>query len=253
MANPQSENGYIRFASELWEALCHIRIPGEVRQIFDVIARKTYGYNKKEDAISLSQFVLATSIIKPNICAGLKQLKKMNLIIIQKDNDIANIYSINKDFQSWKPLSKKITLSKKIMTVIQKDNASLSKKIPTIDNITIDNITIDKYSPNSEEFRLSSLLLSKILERRPTYKKPNMQKWAQQINLILRIDKRPLEEIEKIIIWCQQDGFWKNNILSTEKLRKQYDRLALKMVSIKIPETIEQQAVRLRKEMGEIS
>ena len=177
----------------------------------------------------------------------------MNLIIIQKDNDIANIYSINKDFQSWKPLSKKITLSKKIMTVIQKDNASLSKKIPTIDNITIDNITIDKYSPNSEEFRLSSLLLSKILERRPTYKKPNMQKWAQQINLILRIDKRPLEEIEKIIIWCQQDGFWKNNILSTEKLRKQYDILALKMVSIKIPETIEQQAVRLRKEMGEIS
>src|SRR3990167_10244635 len=165
MANPQCENGYIRFASELWEALCGIRIPGEARQVFDFIARKTYGYNKKEDAISLSQFVLATSIKKSNICACLKQLKKMNLIIIQKDNDIANIYSINKDFQSWKPLSKKITLPKKIMTVIQKDNASLSKKIPTINNTTIDNITIDKYCPNSDEIRLSSLLFSKILER----------------------------------------------------------------------------------------
>ena len=64
-----------------------------------------------------------------------KQLKKMN-VIIQKDNDVANIYSINKDYTAWRPLSKRITLSKRIMPVIQKDNASLSKRIPTIDNTT---------------------------------------------------------------------------------------------------------------------
>ena len=37
------------------------------------------------------------------------------------------------------------------------------------------------------------------------------------------------EVIEKVIKWCQGDPFWQNNILSTAKLRKQYDQLALKM------------------------
>ena len=60
MTTPQLENGYIKIATELYDALCGIRIPGEARQVFDVILRKTYGWNKKKDAIALSQFVEAT-------------------------------------------------------------------------------------------------------------------------------------------------------------------------------------------------
>jgi len=47
MKSPQTENGYIKIANELWDALTGIRIPGEVRQVLDYIFRKTYGYNKK--------------------------------------------------------------------------------------------------------------------------------------------------------------------------------------------------------------
>ena len=50
---------------------------------------------------------------------------------------------------------------------------------------------------------------------------------------MLRIDKRNPQIIEKLIIWCQQDNFWQNNILSTAKLRAQYDQLLLKMNSTK--------------------
>ena len=32
-----------------------------------------------------------------------------------------------------------------------------------------------------------------------------------------------------MIEWCQTDEFWQDNILSTAKLRKQYDQLVLKM------------------------
>lgn len=84
------------------------------------------------------------------------------------------------------------------------------------------------YSPNSDELRLSSLLLDLILSRRNSFKKPDLQKWAVHIGRMIRIDKRAVEEIEKIIRWSQQDNFWQNNILSTEKLRRQYDQLALK-------------------------
>ena len=85
------------------------------------------------------------------------------------------------------------------------------------------------YSPNSNEFRLSKLLYSLILKRNPKQKKPNFQKWTDHVEKIIRIDKRTPDEIEKVIKWCQQDIFWQNNILSTNKLREQFDQIWLKM------------------------
>jgi hypothetical protein len=46
--------------------------------------------------------------------------------------------------------------------------------------------------------------------------------------MIIRDGRDPIE-LEQVICWCQEDDFWKNNILSTGKLRKQYDQLVLKM------------------------
>ena len=86
-----------------------------------------------------------------------------------------------------------------------------------------------RYSPNSDEFRLSSLLYSLILKRNTRHKKPDIQKWAYHIEKTIQINKRTPDEIEKVIKWCQKDDFWQNNILSTEKLRKQFDTLYLKM------------------------
>ena len=87
------------------------------------------------------------------------------------------------------------------------------------------------FGQNSDEFRLSELLLSLIKKRNPSHKDPDLQSWSKHIDYMIRIDKRQVSEIEKIIKACQQDPFWQNNILSTEKLRKQYDQLKLKMVT----------------------
>jgi len=86
-----------------------------------------------------------------------------------------------------------------------------------------------QYSPNSEEFRLSIFLLEEIQKRKPDFKKPNLQKWAIHIDRMIRLDDRTPERIKEIIEWCQQDDFWQNNILSTEKLRIQFDKLELQM------------------------
>lgn len=116
MSNPQLENGYVRIATELWEALCRIRIPGEARQILDFIIRKTYGFQKRSDRIALSQFVEGTGISKPHVVRGLRKLESMNMIVIKTDNAIAqkgngNIvsYSLNKAYTDWMPLPKKAT------------------------------------------------------------------------------------------------------------------------------------------------
>ena len=142
MVSPQKENGYTAIANEIMDALIKYRIPGEQRQCLDFIIRKTYGYNKKKDTISNSQFVLATGIKKPAVCRALNGLVDKN-IVIKKDNKYIPTYQFNKDYKSWKVLSKKIT-------VIKKDNQVLSKKIPTKDIITKDNIGTDfKFNKNS--------------------------------------------------------------------------------------------------------
>ena len=46
---------------------------------------------------------------------------------------------------------------------------------------------------------------------------------------MIRLDNRSAARIEEVLRWSQSDPFWQNNILSTEKLRKQFDQLELKM------------------------
>lgn len=117
MANPQCEHGYTKIANELLEALARIRIPGEARQVLDVIFRKSYGYSKKEDAISLSQFCLYTGIKRQNASRALKQLESMRLIsVIKNDDRRPQTFRINKDYSQWRPLSKKITALSKTIT-----------------------------------------------------------------------------------------------------------------------------------------
>lgn len=87
------------------------------------------------------------------------------------------------------------------------------------------------FSSDSEEFRLSNLLLSKILLRNPEHKKPDLGKWSKQIDYMIRLDNRDPQKIANVIDWAQNDSFWMNNILSTSKLREKFDDLVLKMIS----------------------
>lgn len=84
------------------------------------------------------------------------------------------------------------------------------------------------FPSDSDEIRLSELLFNLIIRRNPNHKKPNFKTWAKQIDLMIRVDNRQPQDIANVIGWCQEDDFWKNNILSTEKLRKQFDTLVLK-------------------------
>ncbi len=85
------------------------------------------------------------------------------------------------------------------------------------------------YLVGSQEIRLSERLLGRILGNNQNYKKPDIQAWAKEVDLMIRIDKRTPEDIEKVIDFCQTDGFWQANILSTAKLREQFDKLWMQM------------------------
>ena len=82
---------------------------------------------------------------------------------------------------------------------------------------------------NSEKYKLSEFFLSLLKNRKPDFKTPNLKEWAKDIDLMVRIDHREPARIKEVMEWCQRDEFWQNNILSTYKLRKQFDRLELQM------------------------
>ncbi|MBN3348312.1 Replication protein O [Clostridium botulinum] len=87
----------------------------------------------------------------------------------------------------------------------------------------------NNYMSNSNEYRLAEYLYKHILKNNPKTKEPNLQNWAKIFDYILRIDKRELDEVKTLIVFCQEHAFWYKNILSPDKLRKQYDRLVLEM------------------------
>jgi len=86
-----------------------------------------------------------------------------------------------------------------------------------------------KHLPDSDELRLAQLLLDLIVARKSDFRKPDLQSWALHIDRMIRLDGRLPARIEAVIRWCQEDPFWQNNILSTQKLRGKFDQMELKM------------------------
>ncbi len=103
----QKENGFTAIANELMEALIKYPLPGAQMQCLLLILRKTYGFNKKQDSISLSQFQEHTGISRRNVVRALKQLQSKNIIKAQKggvknDTILTSKYMFNKDYSTWK-------------------------------------------------------------------------------------------------------------------------------------------------------
>ena len=59
-------------------------------------------------------------------------------------------------------------------------------------------------------------------------KRPEVGKrWAEAERLMLQRDERDPAEAERLIRWCQDDEFWRSNVLSMPKFREKYDQLRL--------------------------
>ena len=80
---------------------------------------------------------------------------------------------------------------------------------------------------------LAKHLYDYILNRIPDLKPPNQVAWCNEIDRIMRIDGRSAERIRAIIDFSQRDTFWAGVILSPHSLRKNFDKIALKISTAK--------------------
>jgi hypothetical protein len=69
--------------------------------------------------------------------------------------------------------------------------------------------------------------LADLIEDNGSRKPVVTDKWLSDMERINRIDGKSWEQINAAIKWCQNDEFWRANVLSPGKLRKQYETLRL--------------------------
>jgi len=130
----ESEN-FTKVPNEIIEGIASSRVFCARARVIATIIRKTYGWNKKEDWISLSQFEAMTGIGKSNICRTLNQLVKAK-IIIKSDNK----YRINSITKAWKELSNPIKVITSDKAHYQNGQSGLSDLTPTKDTLTKNNL-----------------------------------------------------------------------------------------------------------------
>ena len=79
---------------------------------------------------------------------------------------------------------------------------------------------------------LSNILSELIIQNNPKaiIKDSHKQKWNDEFRKLIEIDKRSIQDVKRVIIWCQESDFWKHNILSAGKLREKWNILTSQML-----------------------
>jgi len=105
MASPQVENGHARIANELLEALSRFSPGRGEAQVLWAIIRKTYGWNKKQDSVSIGQIAKLTGLTRRwvIVCIGNLEAKRMIKVYRQRGrgNNEPNRIEIQKNYDLW--------------------------------------------------------------------------------------------------------------------------------------------------------
>jgi len=129
----QLENGFTRIANEILDELCKIKLTSYQTRVLLYIFRKTYGYNKKEDWISVNQIAEATGIRQTHVSRAKKELLFRKIIRL---NDIK--IAFQKDSSLW--IDMPIQVNKKASPIHDENipNPVHEKNIPLqVSNIPI--------------------------------------------------------------------------------------------------------------------
>ncbi len=142
-ASPQLEDGHVRIATELLLALALARMTARQWPIVMIIARKTYGYQKKVDDIGLSQLSELTGIAKPHVSVAVRELVARR-ILTRRVGQFGHILGINKNHLQWLPASKQVTGIPEMGKVVD-DGEGVTESVTVTDSVTDDEGLPNRY------------------------------------------------------------------------------------------------------------
>ena len=98
--SPQVEHGFVRIANELYDAI--LRAPLSKRELLIVFAviRKTYGYGKKSDDLTMTQLAELTGLTRAHCSEAVRDLGQKNVILI-RDGEHGKVLALSKNYRNW--------------------------------------------------------------------------------------------------------------------------------------------------------
>lgn len=113
---------------------------------------------------------------------------------------------------------------------------------PCIQDVSISDTQVrtvkshSSFPPDGEAYKYALFLANEIHQRLPKSKpqvEATLQKWADQMDKLHRIDGYEWETIAEVLVFSQRHKFWGTVILSAGKFRKQFTQLMAQMEGVK--------------------
>jgi phage replication O-like protein O len=135
---PQKEDGYTPIANELLEAILLADLSKRQLLVVMAIARMTFGYSKKADALSTVQIASMTGINRPKVSETLKELIEMNVVQKHDAGRMAHGFfvseiSINKHYKNWTATDTKLIPVDRCQNGIGYQNGTGTEMVPPTD------------------------------------------------------------------------------------------------------------------------
>lgn len=87
----------------------------------------------------------------------------------------------------------------------------------------------------ADDRRIAEWMFGCILRLHPGHRAPPWRRWLRTIRLMRERDQRTRHEICAMFRWANAHPFWHANILSPDKLRKQWDALVIRQKTEAVP------------------
>ena len=94
------ENGYLRLANQIQDALCIVELSGREFRVLNAIVRLTYGWSKKSDRIANSLIADKTTLKVKHVSEAVVSLAYRNIIILRRIGQTRYI-GINTNLDKW--------------------------------------------------------------------------------------------------------------------------------------------------------
>lgn len=216
MANPQREDGYTGIANEILEQLAKARLNGTQMRIVLAVIRFTYGFKRKEHPLSVTFLATAIDSNKRNVQRELESLI-MQRVLLASQVGRTRLLSLNKNYEEWE-----------LGEMEEKKKAAPKKK--------------KEYSPDSTYYKMADYFIKQIKAVAEDAGVPHLtakadvQKSADDFRKLVELDGvEDKKLIYSVMQWTTVHPFWRTNILSSNKFRKKFAELAIKMKSEQEP------------------
>lgn len=131
---PELDDGYLRIANELWQALIDYDFTAMQMKIIAVIIRETYGYNRKSKDLSVSYLAKGTRASKAGVSKALNDLINKKVIVEYESNTNrkAREIGINKYYLDWVRVQPERTLELTTVVCNQSEPQSITTVNPRV-------------------------------------------------------------------------------------------------------------------------